>query len=123
VSGNNNNNHDKVEANITTKKDLSNSHVAKEVVIQVREVVQKLGKGTLVEVNSGLMEVISQMVRTCLNRMDRRSGVASHYASDEFKMSNADEFEDTQHSGKGAGNDYLEKGTISSSKKSIGVLL
>ena len=40
--------------------------------------------------------------------MGRRSGVASHYGSDKFKMSNADEFQDAAHSGKGAGN-YLEK--------------
>jgi hypothetical protein len=57
VSGNNDN-HVKVDADITTKKDLSNSSYLTEeaeFVIKVREAVKKLGKGALVEVNSGLM--------------------------------------------------------------------
>ena len=42
----NNDNHNKVEVDITTKKDLSNSYLAEEaeVLIQVREAVQKLAR-------------------------------------------------------------------------------
>lgn len=101
VSGNNGN-HDKVEVDITTKKNLSDSYIAKEAefVIQVREAVQKLGKGALVEVNSGLMEVVSHMVRTRLDLMGRalRRGVVLR-VRDEFVNS------------------------YSGSKKSIGALL